>query len=60
LIRDKQPQVFVDLITDLLIQGQITVLRIDIADLPAVAEQARQYGLVFDDAYQATPGEKQT
>lgn len=40
------------LASDLIIGGGIRILRLDAADLSAVAECAKKYGLDFDDAYQ--------
>jgi predicted nucleic acid-binding protein len=58
LIRDDRPAVFGNLVTDLIINGGIQVVRLEDTDLLTVIDIAQTYKLDFDDAYQYVLAEK--
>jgi len=58
LFKQKMHDVFIQSVDDLLISGGIRLLRLGFEDMPDLMNNARQYNLDFDDAYQYTAAEK--
>ncbi|MCX6842443.1 MAG: PIN domain-containing protein [candidate division WOR-3 bacterium] len=58
LLRRKLHAGFIRFVEDILITGAITIVRLEVEDLPAVSRTAERKGLSFDDAYQYVAAEK--
>jgi predicted nucleic acid-binding protein len=58
LIRLKRHEAFIQAVEDLLLSGIVGLLRLEVQDMPKVAETAQTFALDFDDAYQYVTAEK--
>lgn len=58
LLRRKAPEAFVRFWADLLDTGAVHIIRLSLADMPAVVDAAGRFGLDFDDAYQYVAAKK--
>jgi len=58
MLRQKLSDRFLEFVDDILVAGQIRLLRLGPQDMAAVAESARRFGFDFDDAYQYVAAEK--
>lgn len=57
LFRGARAQVFLMLLSDMVLSNVVDVISLEASDLPQVANNAQLYGLDFDDAYQYTAAE---
>ena len=58
MLRQKLADQFTEFVDDVLVAGQVRLLRLGPSDMAAIAEAARRFGFDFDDAYQYIAGEK--
>ncbi|MEW6388490.1 MAG: PIN domain-containing protein [Thermodesulfobacteriota bacterium] len=58
LLRLKLYDAFLRALDDLLVTGDIRLIRLEVEDLSQVSDAARQFNLDFDDAYQYIAAEK--
>jgi predicted nucleic acid-binding protein len=58
MLRQKLADRFVEFVDDVLVAGQVRLLRLGPPDMAAIAESARRFGFDFDDAYQYVAAQK--
>ncbi len=58
LLRFGAQHAFLRVVEDLLLMGGIRLIRLDVAEMPTVAQIAQQFHLDFDDAYQYALAER--
>jgi hypothetical protein len=58
MLREKQADRFIEFVDDMLVAGQVRLIRLGPPDMAAIAESARRFGFDFDDAYQYVAAEK--
>ncbi len=58
MLRQKLADRFIEFADDVLVAGQVRLLRLGPSDMAAVAGAARRFGFDFDDAYQYVAAEK--
>ena len=58
MLRQKLTDRFLEFVDDVLVAGQVRLLRLGPQDMAAVAETTRRFGFDFDDAYQYVAAEK--
>lgn len=58
LLHRNMHDAFLRTVRDLLVSGEIRLLRLDLEDMPAIVDASRRFGLDFDDAYQYVAAEK--
>jgi hypothetical protein len=58
MLRQKLADRFIEFVDDVLVAGQVRLLRLGLPDMAVIAEAARRFGFDFDDAYQYVAAEK--
>ena len=58
LFRLKRHEVLTKLVADLIVQGGVQVIRLDVIDMANMVNAAQKFSLDFDDAYQYVAAEK--
>ena len=56
MLREKQADRFIEFVDDVLVAGQVRLIRLGPGDMAAIAESARRFD--FDGAYQYVAAEK--
>jgi len=58
MLRQKLADRFIEFADDMLVAGQVRLLRLGPSDMAAIAGAARRFGFDFDDAYQYVAAQK--
>jgi predicted nucleic acid-binding protein len=58
LFRETQHQVFLEFLNDVLIEGNTSIIKLNVEDLKKVVSVSKHFTLDFDDAYQYVAAEK--
>jgi hypothetical protein len=58
LLRRKRPDTFLQAIEDLLVSGEVRLIRLGVGDVQRIVDAAQRFNLDFDDAYQYAAAEK--
>lgn len=58
LLKNKATEIFVEMVKDLFVQGEISLISLDIYDLDQIVFTSKLFHLDFDDAYQYVAAEK--